>query len=107
MIKSDTVGLPIHHTSTEKAYCIIIGCISPTHTLLHYSTFDVLAEFDFHSKTTVTNYAAWLRLQLPADLAFFFFFLSRLFPIRGRYSAKVFSIRLGQLRLPLLLQPSP
>ena len=36
-------------------------------------------------------------------LSFFF----RLFPIRGRHSAKVFSIRLGQLRLFFLLQPSP
>ena len=31
----------------------------------------------------------------------------RLFPIRGRLSAKVFSIRNGQLFLPPLLQPSP
>ena len=35
------------------------------------------------------------------------FFSFRLFPIWGRHSAKVFSIRLGQLRLPPFFQPSP
>ena len=34
------------------------------------------------------------------------FFFFRLFPIRDRHSAKVFSIRLDQLRLSPLLQPS-
>ena len=33
-------------------------------------------------------------------------FFFRLIPTRGRHSTKVFSIRLGQLRLPPLLQPS-
>ena len=34
------------------------------------------------------------------------FFFFRLFSIQGRHKAKVFSIRLGQLRLRPLLQPS-
>ena len=34
-------------------------------------------------------------------------FFFRLFPIRGRYSAKVFFIELGLLRISPLLQPSP
>ena len=57
MIKSGTVGLPIHHTSTEKAHCNILDCISQTHTLLHYSTFDFSSRiwFSFRLKVRPQN----------------------------------------------------